>query len=112
TDRPLLEMEVRHVIGSTYLALGEFDREMTQYRRALEAARRAEPNGGRRLAMALSQLATGHEYNGEYARADSVFREALELMERFGYKDQGEEREWVEHRGRVLARLGDYAGAI
>jgi serine/threonine-protein kinase len=112
TNRPLLEMEVRHVIGATYLALGDFDKAMTEYRSALEAARRAEPNGGRRLAMALSQLATGHEYNGEYVQADSVFREAQELMDRFGYTDQGEEREWVEHRGRVLARLGDYAGAV
>ncbi len=112
TARPLLEMEVRHVIAATYLALGDFERAMAEYHLALTAAERAEPRGGRRLAFAMSQLATGYEYNGEYGAADSIFTEAQRMMERFGFANQGEEREWLEHRGRILARLGNFAEAI
>jgi serine/threonine-protein kinase len=111
-DRPALEIEIRNVIAGTYLGLGSYDEALAEYQKALDAARRSEPVAGRRTAMAMSQLSTGHEYIGDYGTADSLFGLAQQLMDRVGYRDKGEEREWLEHRGRLLGRLGNFADAI
>ena len=111
-DRPALEIEIRTVIAGTYLGLGSYDEALAEYQKALDAARRSEPVPGRATALALSQLSTGHEYLGDYGTADSLFAEAQQLMDRAGYRDRGEEREWMEHRGRLLGRLGKFAESI
>ena len=109
--RPALETEVRNVIAATYLSLGEYDEALTEYQKALDAAHRTESTPGRRVAMAMSQLSTGLEYIGDYGAADSIFGRAQMLMARMGYRDPGEEREWMEHRGRLLGRLGKFSEA-
>ncbi len=111
-NRPHLEREIRDVIAGTYLALGEYDPALAEYRKGLEAARRAEPVPGHQVAQALSQLSTGYEYLGDYGTADSIFSEALGLKQRFGYRSKLERLEWLEHRGRLLGRLGKFADAI
>ncbi len=109
-NRPALEVEIRNVIAATYLSLGDYEAAIGEYRKALAAARRGEPVAGRRVALALSQLSTGLEHIGEYGAADSIFSEAERLMGR-DYRSKGEEREWVEHRGRLLGRLGKFSEA-
>src|SRR5690606_30704489 len=95
-DRPALEIEIRNVIAATYLSLGEYDPAIVEYEKALDAARRSEPVPGRTVAHAMSQLSTGLEYLGDYGAADSIFGEAQQMMNRLGYRNIGEEREWLE----------------
>jgi serine/threonine protein kinase/tetratricopeptide (TPR) repeat protein len=110
--RPLLEREIRDVIAGTYLALGAYDQALEEYRKGLAAARRAESVPGHQVAQGLSQLSIGYEYIGDYAIADSIFSQALLFKERLGYRSKLERLEWMEHRGRLLGRLGRFDEAI
>ncbi|HRP07659.1 MAG TPA: serine/threonine-protein kinase [Gemmatimonadales bacterium] len=111
TGKPKLEHEIRSVIGNTYMALGNYDLAIAEFRSGLAAARRDGPSGTRAVAQALAQLATAYENASEWGVADSIFREAQAIMTRIGYRDLGEERDWIEHRGRLLSRLGNYREA-
>jgi serine/threonine-protein kinase len=110
--RPDIEADVRSVIAETYVSLGEFDRALVQYRKALEARRRAHPEGGRPVAMALSHLGTGLERAGDYAAADSVVGLALGELTAADGQDPIDEVNWLDQRGRLRAYLGDAPGAV
>jgi serine/threonine-protein kinase len=109
--RPDLETEIRHVIGGTYIALGEYPRAIAEYDKALAAARREAPES-RAVANALGRLASGHEFAGDYPRADSLLNIALAMLDRLGLEETREEFEWLDQRGRILTRLGNFRDAV
>lgn len=110
-DRPSLEGEVRLVIGGTFLALGEQERAETEFRRALDAYRRAAPDGDRETAVALERVAQALEFQGRFADADSVLRQATALFDRYGFADERSRGIHLDNRGRVLTLLGRMADA-
>jgi serine/threonine-protein kinase len=110
--RPDIEADVRTVIAETYLGLGEFDRALTEYHKALDATRRAHPAGGRPIAMALSRLGTGLERAGDYAAADSIVGMAIDELGLVDELDPVDEVNWLDQRGRLRAYLGDAKGAV
>jgi len=111
-NRPELQAEIRGIIGGTYLALGEFERAETEYRRSLAEYQAVEPRGGgRQTAYALNRLSTALEFQGRYAEADSLLRQATGLFERFAPEELATAG-YVDLRGRILVRLGRMAEAV
>ena len=108
---PLLEAEVRGIIGSTYVALGEFETGEAQLGRAVEAHWRATPAGSNETAVALSRQAHAVEYLGRLAAADSLVRRAAALLERFPHADPLDRVDFLDQQARLLSRLGDNAAA-
>ncbi len=111
-ESPALEVEIRQIIGDTYLALGEFELAEGQYRRAIDALTPTTGGAGREFADALRQLSMAMEFQGRYVEADSVLGVATELYERWGYANDAVRVSHLDSRGRVLARLGEMADAI
>jgi serine/threonine-protein kinase len=111
-DTPELESEVRTVIGSTYLAIGEFDAAQRQLELDLAARWRAFPKGNYAIGSAISRLSLAHEYSGRYAVSDSLLREAAAIFERFPPPDAVEAASVLEDRARVLVSLGRPAEAV
>ncbi len=109
--RPALEGEIRDVIGGTYLALGEFERGEAEFRAALAARRRSAPAGDRATAVALERLSQAVEFQGHYAAADSLLRQASALFARHGFADEQSRGVHIDSRGRILAYLGRMAEA-
>ncbi len=106
SSNPELESEIRNVIGTTYMGLGEFKAGEAQFRRALDAHRRRAPDGDHPTAITLSKQSHALEYLGEYAAADSVMAKASALIDRFPHEDPLEYATFLDQRGRILARLG------
>ena len=103
---PDLDAQIRNVIGNTYMALGEFETAEKQFRRALDAHKRRAPGGDQKTAVALTRQSYALEYLGEYDAADSVLKLAKGLFDKYPQKDPLEESNFVDQRGRILARLG------
>ncbi len=103
---PALEAEIRSVIGSTYMALGEFEAGSAQFDRALAAHQRRVPAGDYATAMTLMKKSHALEYLADYAAADSVLEVASSLIQRHPHPDPLERAAFLDQRGRILARLG------
>ena len=106
SSNPEIEAEIRSVIGSTYMGLGEFEAGEAQFRRALDAHRRHSPLGDYATAVTLTKQSHALEYLGRLAEADSVLATASALIGRFPHKDPLEHATFLDQRGRILARLG------
>ena len=104
-DRPQLEAEIRTVIGGTYVALGEFALAESEYRTALARHEGVAPRGSRATGFALSRLSSVLEFQGRYAEADSVLREAGEMFARHDPKETAT-ADFYELRARLQTRLG------
>ncbi len=111
TGRPELDAEVREIIGGTYLALGEFDAALAQFERSLGSYRAQAPNGNRHIAAAQARVSTTLEYLGRYAEADSVLAGAITMYRRFADRNDHAAADYLDHRARILARLGRMAEA-
>jgi len=103
---PALEAEIRTVIASTYMALGEFEAGSAQFDRALAAHRKRAPAGDHATAMALMKKSHALEYLSDYAAADSVLAIAATLIQRHPHPDPLERAAFLDQRGRILSRLG------
>jgi serine/threonine-protein kinase len=104
--RPAIETDIRSIIGSTYLALGEYDAAERQFRLELGAHHRAAPRGSHSTAIALTRLAKALEFQGRYDQADSVFGEAWTLLERFPPPTPLSRGIILDNHGRILGHLG------
>jgi CHAT domain-containing protein/Tfp pilus assembly protein PilF len=88
-DSPGTEGGVLGEMASVNYLLGDFERALDQYHEAIRLA----PNPWRR-GMMLINIGSIHEYRGEYEKAVTVQRQALELM-----------REVGDHRTEAVALL-------
>ncbi|MBL8986326.1 MAG: serine/threonine protein kinase [Gemmatimonadetes bacterium] len=104
--RPELDAEVREIIGGTYLALGEFDAALAQFERSLTSYRAQAPTGSRHVAAAQARVSTTLEYLGRYVEADSVLAGAIAMYRRFADRNDHAAVDYLDHRARILARLG------
>lgn len=109
---PDLDVSIRQVLSSTYSSLGEFEQAITQAEGAVEAARRLTPRSPGRVATALGNLSTALELDGELERADSVLALALQLFDAEAESETLNGAEMMDHRGRLLSRLGEPAKAV
>jgi len=105
TDRPLLEAEIRTIIGGTYVALGEFELAEAEYRTVLARHRAASAGGSRATGFALSRLSSVLEFQGRYAEADSVLQESGEMFARHDPSEVATS-DFYELRARLQTRLG------
>lgn len=103
---PLLQAEIREIVGGTWLSLGEYDRAEQQYRIELATHRALAPGGSREVARALTRIVAVLEAQGRSAEADSVLTEAEAMFQRFGYRSEIERADLLDRRGQVLVHLG------
>lgn len=104
-DRPLLEAEIRTIIGGTYVALGEFELAEGEYRTVLARHEAASEAGSRATGFALSRLSSALEFQGRYAEADSILRRAGEEFARHA-PEELRTSTYYELRARLATRLG------
>lgn len=104
--RPDIEADIRSIIGSTYLTLGEYDAAERQFRLELGAHGRDAPRGSHSTAIALTRLAKAFEFQGRYEQADSVFDRAWALLERFPPPTPLSRGIILNNHGRILSQLG------
>ena len=108
--RPLLEAELRHVLGRTYLRLRAFEPAMENLAVAVDLLRRLAP-GGPDLAQGLNDLARALQGIGDYQTAEQMHREALALRrEAFG-SEHPKISGSLHNLSSVLEILGRYAEA-
>ncbi|MCA0374895.1 MAG: serine/threonine-protein kinase [Gemmatimonadetes bacterium] len=110
-DRPAIAAEIRQVIGDTYLALGEFPLAEAQFRKAVALLDGADARGTRTTASSLTRLSMAMEFEGKYGAADTALQRAAAIYEREGFPDEEARSDLADARGRLLAQLGDLAGA-
>jgi serine/threonine-protein kinase len=110
-NSPALEGEVRTIIGHTYMALGEFEAGEAQLGRAVGAYRTQAPGGDYATGIALTRQSHALEYLGRYADADSVLHLASAIFVSHPHTDPLEEATFLDHRARILQRLGKNAEA-
>jgi serine/threonine protein kinase/Flp pilus assembly protein TadD len=83
--QPAVEAEVRNTLGTVYSAIGQYDKAVLMYRRALELYRKLYGREHRTIADTLTELASALRFRsavgwqGVVAEAEEVQREGLAL---------------------------------
>jgi tetratricopeptide (TPR) repeat protein len=108
---PALEAELRHIIGGTYVSLGEYATADSQYLRSLAAWERAAPKGNARAERVLLDLGIARWEEGNYESADSVLMRVDSLYRRRNDVTPLDRATLLDTRAQTLARLGRNAEA-
>jgi serine/threonine protein kinase/tetratricopeptide (TPR) repeat protein len=80
--RPLVEASLRHTVGMTYEALGEYDDAEQHLRRAVEIRRELLGEEDPRTLEAMAGLAGVYRQQAGYQEAEALAREALKTARR------------------------------
>lgn len=108
---PALEAELRHIIGGTYVSLGEYATADSQYLRSLAAWQVAAPRGNARAERVLLDLGIARWEEGNYRSADSVLQLVDSLHRRRNDVTPLDRATLLDTRAQTLARLGRNAEA-
>ena len=81
SNEPDVAASIRSTIGSSYTALGVYDKAEEHLRAAL-AMRRAQLGEHRDVAASLHDLGVFEQATGDFAAAESLFTEALDMQRR------------------------------
>ncbi len=108
---PALEAELRHIIGGTYVSLGEYASADSQYLRSLAAWQTAAPKGDPRAERVLLDLGVARWEEGNYESADSVLQLVDSLHRRRNDVAPLDRATLLDTRAQTLARLGRNADA-
>jgi serine/threonine protein kinase/Tfp pilus assembly protein PilF len=81
-DQPLVEVEIRSVIGSTYISLGKYEEVEEHYAEALETRRRILGNEHPSTLASIGSMGVLLYYQGKYDEAQVYYAEALETQRR------------------------------
>ena len=85
TNEPVVEGELRSVIGTVYQLTGQYNQAEEMLRVALELCRKRFGPKSLETAAALNELGLALIWNGRYSKAEQVNREALAIRrQRFG----------------------------
>jgi serine/threonine-protein kinase len=109
--RPELESELRTTIGSTYLALGLYDKAETHLRRALQLEPGLSGAGSIQVARRMRDLAGVYHRRGEQGKAERLYRDALELARRRLGSGDAETASFTDDLAQVYQDEGDLAQA-
>ena len=105
-ENPAVEGAVRGTIARAYHALGRPDLALPQAQAAVEICARALPHDHAVTVAALNQLAQVLEERGDYASAESMYRDALARSRRAADADPRDSLSIVGNLGRVVQRQG------
>jgi len=78
-NQPLTRSALLAVVGRVYEDLGEWEKAAELIGEALDLQRRHDPGDRATMARLLNDLATASEKSGDLDRAESLYREALDL---------------------------------
>ncbi|UCC32654.1 MAG: tetratricopeptide repeat protein [Phycisphaerales bacterium] len=88
-DQPEVEADLRHTIGTTYLALGLYDRAESMLRPALALRQSLFGAEHLKVAQSLDGMASLLYYKGQLSEAEPLYREALAMWKKLlGDEDQ------------------------
>jgi serine/threonine-protein kinase len=106
--RPELDAELRKTIGTTYLALGLYDKAEPHLARALLIQRRLHGPTHHAVRLAMQDLASLFEKRGDVVRAERLYRDALGIDRRLGGEDTATAT-LLDDIARVRQEQGDLA---
>lgn len=102
---PLLESELRRIMGGTYLALGEYAIADTQFQRSLAALKRLPQPDNEQRASVLLNVGISRLELGRYAEADSVLKLVVSLHADLDVPPITQAT-LLDTRAQVLSRMG------
>ena len=114
---PLVEGDIRRILGGTYLALGEYAFADSQFLRSLGAiASTPVRTSGTRVralrARVLLDVGIARLESGRFAEADSVLNDVAALHRTLEHVDPLERSTLLDTRAQTLGRLGRNAEAL
>ena len=108
-DKPLLEADVRHAIGQTYIGLGRYEEAEKQLSSAVQISRRLLGVENRDTLASMCNLAITLFYQGKNAEAEQMLRQVLEAQERVLGKEHPERLKSMQSLAYVLSFRGKAA---
>ena len=111
SDRPDLDAELRKTIGTTYLALGLFDKAEPHLKRALLLQHRLHGPSHARVADAMKDLGDLYEKRGDVAQAERLYQDALAITRRAPERNDTVTATLLDDLGRVRQDQGDMTQA-
>ena len=111
-DKPLVEAELKSILGEVYMALGEYDRADMLLARALALRLQELGPDHRAVADSLNALGALRLSTGEFEDAVVLFERALSTFEGTIGVDNVTVANVFVNLGAARWRLGDYAAAV
>lgn len=109
---PVLDAELRRVIGRTYLAVGDYVVADSQFRRALDRLNAAGPEGETDRATTMLDLAIARFEQSRLEEADSLLRDVDVRFARLPDVTPLQRSTLLDTRAQTLSRLGRDAEAL
>jgi serine/threonine protein kinase/tetratricopeptide (TPR) repeat protein len=110
-EDPLVEAELKSVIGEVYLSLGELDKARPLLERALAVRREQLDPDHRAVADSLNALGVLRLNSGDFGAAIGLFERAVPIFERVSSTDSTALANVLVNMCAVRWRAGDYRGA-
>jgi serine/threonine-protein kinase len=111
TDQPEVQAEMMDVIGNVYVSLGLYPDGQRMIERALVLRRSRPDPSDSAIAATLYDLGHARQWSGQYAAAESSYREALAMRRRIFDEDHPEVLHAVSAVAGILHAQGSYAPA-
>jgi serine/threonine-protein kinase len=111
STRPGLDAELRKTIGTTYVALGLYDKAEPHLSRALQLQHRLHGPSDPRVADAMNDLADLYEKRGDVERAERLYNDALSIARRSPAFNDTVTATLLDGLGRVREDQGDLGQA-
>jgi serine/threonine-protein kinase len=110
-SQPALDAEVRSVIGSTYLGLGELQAARVQLAKVVAAREQLTPDGSRELASSIGNLGLALEQLGELSAADSLQHLGRAMLQQLDRPADPLHGVFLDNLARLRQKLGDLPAA-
>lgn len=108
-EQPVVEAELRRVIGNTLRQIGDLDRSVEELRRAYERLKALGGGDSPELARVMGDYGSSLEWNDRGREGQAMLREALAMWERLGMGDSDGAVDCLSMLGWGLARSGKAA---
>ncbi len=112
SDEPEAEASIRDALGQSYIYLGEPEKGLKQYERALELQRAALGPEYPSTIVAMCGVAEAHHHAGRLERAIPLYEEAIQLMDKVHGKEHPHTLVVRNNLAVAYAAVGRHAEAV
>ena len=103
---PEVEAQIRHTLGQTYYELALYDSAQAHMKRAVALRQREHGRLDQRTSMSLSYLAALSEARGDFAEAERIAREVLDIQQRMKPRSNSELATAFDNVARFVEQQG------
>lgn len=111
-EQPKVENEIRSILGEAYQSLGYYDKARIHFVENLSLLQKQYGNLHSLVANGTRELAVLEHYKGDYSRADSLYRRAIDLYRQIGETNSGDYAIALNDFGTINLDQAKYDSAI